>query len=245
VTASVLMVLAAATGRAQAARDSTPPPLRWPAVFIAAGLVGSASLLDATVARDIRDHPSADRRSTADQLARFGTVSVIGPTVVTLAITGLVAHEPKLTGLAVNTAKSMAVATIAVQALKLTAGRTRPRDDRDAGADDFSPFSGNASFPSGHATAAFAFATTLGDAIDRPWARVGLFALAGGTAWARVAQEAHWVSDVVAGAAVGVASAKFATGRRTIFGLRAPRLGVGPTGLSVSWSELPWKDAHH
>jgi membrane-associated phospholipid phosphatase len=32
----------------------------------------------------------------------------------------------------------------------------------------------------------------------------------------------HWVSDVFLGAAVGIASAKLATGRWTIFGLRAP-----------------------
>ena len=32
----------------------------------------------------------------------------------------------------------------------------------------------------------------------------------------------HWLSDVVVGAAAGIAGAKLATGRWTLFGLRAP-----------------------
>jgi hypothetical protein len=52
------------------------------------------------------------------------------------------------------------------------------------------------------------------------------------------------VSDVVAGAALGIVSAKFASGRRTIFGLRAPRFGVTSTGFELSWSTLSWQQAH-
>ena len=54
-------------------------------------------------------------------------------------------------------------------------------------------------------------------------------------AWSRVYDNQHWVSDVVVGAAVGIASAKLATGRWTIFGLRAPVPLATPNGLGLMW----------
>jgi membrane-associated phospholipid phosphatase len=65
------------------------------------------------------------------------------------------------------------------------------------------------SFPSGHATAAFAFASavTAQATVGHPGRRwsVGLplYAVAAGTAWARIHDNRHWASDVVGGAAVG------------------------------------------
>ncbi len=242
--ASLVTLLAVHWSSAQSVPDSMSRPVRWTTVAIVSGVVATtAYVADRSVARSIHDHPSTTRRSTADQLERFGTIAVIGPTVGTLALVGVVAHRKHLVDLGLNTTEAVLMAGAAAQGIKLIAGRERPRDDRDLRGDDFAPFSGNDAFPSGHTAAAFAFATSLGDAIHRPWARVGLYALATGTAWARVAQEAHWLSDVVAGAAVGVMAAKFASGRRTIFGVRAPRFGVSAAGFQVSWDALPWQTA--
>lgn len=235
------------TGRASGAQsvpDSLSRPLRWSTVAVAGGVVAATAIaFDGTVARSIHEHPSADRSKTADKLERFGTITVIGPTVGTLAVVGLLSGRKQLSNIALNATEAVVMASVAAQSLKLVTGRTRPRDDPDLSGDDFAPLSGDDGFPSGHTAAAFAFATSLGDAIQRPWARVGLYALATGTAWARVAQEAHWLSDVVAGAAVGILSAKFASGRRTIFGVRAPRFGVSPAGFLLSWNGLPWRPA--
>lgn len=237
----VLALLMAHGGIAQSVPDSASRPLRWTTVAIVGGVVAmTAYSMDVSVARSIHDHPSSGRRSTADKLERFGTVTVIVPTVGTLAVVGLLTGRKQLSNVALNTTEAVVMATVVVQGLKFAAGRERPRDDLDRRGGDFAPFSGNDAFPSGHTAAAFAFATSLGDAIHRPWARVGLYALATGTAWARVAQEAHWVSDVVAGAAVGIASAKLASGRRTIFGVRAPRFGIGSAGFQFGWNGLPW-----
>lgn len=68
------------------------------------------------------------------------------------------------------------------------------------------------SFPSGHATAAFAFASAITSQLDRDrapirhWADPLLFGLAGVTAFARTYDHDHWASDVVAGAGVGTLS---------------------------------------
>jgi membrane-associated phospholipid phosphatase len=89
---------------------------------------------------------------------------------------------------------------------------------------------------SGHSALAFAFATSLSQEIHRTWATVGLYALATGTAWSRVYDDEHWTSDVLVGAAVGIASAKLATGRWTIFGLRAPVPLATGKQVGLAWS---------
>jgi len=76
--------------------------------------------------------------------------------------------------------------------------------------------SGGNSFPSAHATAAFAVGTVLAESgnDDYRWIRRLLgYGLGIGTSYARLKHNAHWLSDVVAGAALGGASAKFAMDR--------------------------------
>ncbi|MBA3260119.1 MAG: phosphatase PAP2 family protein, partial [Gemmatimonadales bacterium] len=85
--------------------------------------------------------------------------------------------------------------------------------------------------PSGHTAMAFALATSLADDINRPWASVGLYTMAGAVGWSRINDDRHWLSDVAAGAVLGIASAKFASGKWTIFGLRAPSVLAGPEGV--------------
>ncbi len=175
---------------------------------------------------------SPGRTRTANQLDRFGEMSVIIPVVGGLALVGTISHQPPLTRLAARTATAIAVSTIATQLGKRLIGRARPFQDPDLDATDFKPLSNQSAMPSGHSAAAFALATSLGDAVSSKWARAALYTLAGGTAWARMAQEQHWLSDVVAGAAVGVLSARLANGRLAVLGLRAPGLlakGIGWT----------------
>lgn len=82
---------------------------------------------------------------------------------------------------------------------KAGVGRKRPDGD------------GNESFPSGHASSAFAAARLSNRNLDsiemKPWLRrtfqAGNFTLAGATAWARVEARRHYPSDVLAGAALG------------------------------------------
>ena len=45
----------------------------------------------------------------------------------------------------------------------------------------------------------------------------------------------HWFSDVAAGAVIGIVSAKVASGRWSIFGLRAPSVITGPRGVGLGW----------
>jgi membrane-associated phospholipid phosphatase len=82
---------------------------------------------------------------------------------------------------------------------------------------------------------AFAFATALSDDIDRTWATVGLYTLATGVGWSRMNDNRHWLTDVAAGAALGITSAKLINGRWRIFGLRPPSVLLGPSQAGLAW----------
>jgi hypothetical protein len=62
------------------------------------------------------------------------------------------------------------------------------------------------SFPSQHTAMAFVAATFLDHELGyiSPWISVGGYAVAGYVGYARVARNAHWVNDVLMGAAVGI-----------------------------------------
>jgi hypothetical protein len=97
--------------------------------------------------------------------------------------------------------------------LKQVAGRGRPFETGDSS--DWR--SGGESFPSIHATAAFAIGTVLAESgSDRfRWVRRVLgYGIAAGTAYKRLDHDAHWLSDTVAGAGLGVATARFVLRRR-------------------------------
>src|SRR3954466_976251 len=97
-------------------------------------------------------------------------------------------------------------------AVKFAADRTRPNGDPH-------------SFPSGHSSTSFASAMVLQEHYG--W-KLGLpaFLLAGYTSASRVIANQHWTSDVIFGAAIGMAA-----GRTATLHLRATRLSLAPLPL--------------
>ncbi|HZZ44872.1 MAG TPA: phosphatase PAP2 family protein [Tepidisphaeraceae bacterium] len=106
---------------------------------------------------------------------------------------------------------SVAVGGLIYTILKWCVGRRRPTLNIPF---EFSPFIGgwrglfvaehNLSFPSGHATCAFATAAAL--SVLYPRGRWFFYAVAAITGLERVAERAHYLSDVVAAAGVGIIS---------------------------------------
>ena len=91
--------------------------------------------------------------------------------------------------------------------LKRAFGRARPIQDE--GAHSFHPISStHQSFPSGHATNAFAAATAIAAHYDGWVVPTIAYSIASGVAVSRVHDRAHYPSDVVAGALIGRAVAK-------------------------------------
>jgi membrane-associated phospholipid phosphatase len=104
---------------------------------------------------------------------------------------------------------SVFAAGIVTPAIKTAVGRARPI--AGLGRHSLHPFDKDLyqSFPSGHATSAFAIGTAIAeDYSDKPIVAGVAYTLATSIAFARVYDKAHFPSDVVAGALIGHAMAK-------------------------------------
>jgi len=133
--------------------------------------------------------------------------------------------------------EALGVSLLLAQTAKLAVGRVRPRhalygrsvpeDDPEAKVSFFSMHSA-VSF-----TAASFFAMDLVARLPRPWgilAGAGLYGLAGLVAFSRIHDQAHFLSDVLLGSAVGVASG-------SLFYLRHFDLDGQPRGAEAGGSE--------
>jgi hypothetical protein len=126
---------------------------------------------------------------------------------------------------------------VSASMLKLAFGRERP--NVTASVDSW--FQGGESFPSGHTTFAFAVGTVLAESgnDDYRWVRRALgYGIGAATAYLRVRDNVHWLSDTVAGAALGISTADFVMKRHEPRERHAS-LQLLPTdgGLMLSLSE--------
>ncbi|HUQ50975.1 MAG TPA: phosphatase PAP2 family protein [Gammaproteobacteria bacterium] len=128
--------------------------------------------------------------------------------------------------------ESAAFSGVAAYALKQLAGRERPyvtADESDWGGD-------GEAFPSVHTAAAFAIGTVLAESGNERhrWLRRTLgYGLAVGTAYARMDHGAHWLSDTVAGAGLGIATARFVM-KQSDERARRARFGLVPSADGVA-----------
>lgn len=99
------------------------------------------------------------------------------------------------TGMLVSDAMSMGIMTVTVKGIKYAVNRTRP-------------YGGDHSFPSGHTATSFMTATMLHKEYGwkNPWFSIGGYTVAAVTGVSRIMNNAHWMSDVVTGAAIGIGS---------------------------------------
>jgi len=149
-----------------------------------------------------------------------GTATGVGLALVPTSfyLIGLKRHDAYAQETNLFAAESLADGIILDTALKAVTRRERPRAIPPSG--NFSntwfktgwgsSFSGDASFPSVHSTAAFAVATVMARRYRAhrwvPWVSYGL---AGLVAFSRVTTQAHFPSDVFVGAVLGYSISRF------------------------------------
>jgi membrane-associated phospholipid phosphatase len=161
-----------------------------------------------------KDLPRPAWTSGTHRLAEILKIPGTYWTTAAIALAVLALHRDRLRAAGII---ALAGALTGVNSIiKWIVGRHRPVTGADPF--DFQPFAGglpglfgaesNLSFPSGHACLAFANAAAL--AILLPRWRWAFFAIATATAVERVVENAHFASDAVAGAALGVLCAHFA-----------------------------------
>ena len=200
-----------------------------------AGAIGIASIADRGIDDWVQDRRSARSDDIARAFRHGGQPELTVGVPAVLFITGAISHRPALERRGERVLASVIVAGLTTGAIKLVAGRLRPTDATDPYV--FRPFTKHDAFPSGHTTMAFGLATALSEEIHRPWASVLLYAGATGTGWSRLNDHRHWLSDVLAGAAIGVTAGKMMEGRWRIFGLGQPHFLIDPRG----GARLEWR----
>ncbi|TFG48802.1 MAG: phosphatase PAP2 family protein, partial [Gemmatimonadales bacterium] len=180
---------------------------------------------------------TATKDDVASVFKKMGEPEVWALVPAVMVGTGLVLKKPGLTRSGLRAVTSAALAGGITAVLKVTFVRERPVE---AGSEppDFEPFelsADDASLPSGHTSAAFGLAASLAEDVHPLWAKIGLYTLATGTAWSRVYNNKHWTSDVIAGAIVGITSAKLVSGKWQVWGIRPPSVFTDGHQVTVSW----------
>lgn len=110
--------------------------------------------------------------------------------------------------------QSMIYSGILSTFVKTVTGRTRPyKTDDQFQFNWFETNNDELSFPSGHSTVAFAVSTVFAERIDTWWARTIFYSMAAATAFSRVRDNQHWISDAVAGSLIGFGAGYFVVNR--------------------------------
>ncbi len=193
----------------------------WASVAVSAAAVAVALPLDGRIRTWIQGAPRQEstvlRRGT-ELVTPWGTWA---PLVVGAGLLGAAEalHHPTLADAVWHTAEGTVAASVLGLVLKVAVHRTRPYASPDHPETFFQgpvfpTGSSRQSFPSGHTTVAFAVAAAATEEAGIHWPGhtraldVALYGMAAGVAFARVYDDVHWTSDVVAGAALGTLASR-------------------------------------
>lgn len=123
---------------------------------------------------------------------------------------GLASGNEKSSATAMMALQSYLISGLIVKIPKYLMGRARPNAWWEPEPNEWQGPGNGKSFPSGHATSAFAVASVVAYQYrDRPWIPITSFGLATLAGISRLYDNKHWVSDVFAGAVLGTVTGYF------------------------------------
>jgi membrane-associated phospholipid phosphatase len=184
-------------------------------ILIALGL--GALMIDRALAHFIYDHISAKTHKFLDGITHYAKAGHwLAAAIIALAAAAIARHFGSH-GEGIDQMINYSLAFIAMLTLgsaflhviKLVLGRRRPRDDMEMGLYGFQPFAFNLeynSFPSGHALTICCVAVIF-TCVWPDWWLV-FFAIASLLAVTRALLTAHFLSDVLIGAGIGLIAAR-------------------------------------
>lgn len=187
------------------------------ALLLAGFTVATAAVapLDVHLAELLQKPGAQENRKLGRSADTFELLGVPGTLVIGagLYVFGRARDQRRVQDLGLHGTEAVVISTAMSYGIKLLAGRARPHLGTDK-PHDFQlarGFSGDdyQSFPSGHTTAAFAFASVVSRETQLWWPEsrwyVGILAYGGATlvGTSRMYNNMHWASDVLGGAAIG------------------------------------------
>jgi len=162
---------------------------------------------------EIHDWIMENRSSSSKDFTSIGSFlgngACLAGIITALYASGEIFENRSLRKTGLLSLESWITTGVLVLGLKTIVGRARPRTGESKHA--FHPFSlrsGFHSFPSGHASSAFAVATTIADQSEDTNIDVLAYSLATLVAISRVYDDKHWPSDVLIGSVIGYVVAK-------------------------------------
>ena len=190
---------------------------------VAGILLLTSGLADNGIREEVQEHRSGVTNSVAWVGNTVGEPLYVVTGIGVGLLAGKLSGDKELAHLAWRVGSAAALASGVTTVLKYTVGRARPTN---GDSDDFQPFGGSTSFPSGHTTLAFAVATAIADETSSGWVDAAVYGAATLTAYARVNNDRHWASDVLAGALVGHLSARWLSRRGASLSLAPQSIGL-------------------
>lgn len=214
----------------------TPLLVGKDALLFAAFTLGTAAVapIDMQIANRLQNPAAQENRFLRTAANGFSLLGDPGSVVTGLGIyaVGRIDGQRRVQALGLHTVEAILLADMIGGTIKLVAGRQRPYADikNPYNFQLWRGFQGDRyrSFPSGHATTAFAFASALTRETQFWWPGatfyVGTVFYGGATlvGISRIYNNMHWASDVLAGAAIG-----------TILGLKVEKYAHSHPGNAI------------
>lgn len=158
--------------------------------------------LDILTAINARSYPQWDKGMDYTSSSVYPALAIVPGTML---ITGLATKNKDLQRSAVKTCIGLGVNTLITTGLKYSINRPRPYEtypDLVIRRTSTGPYS----FPSGHTSFAFSLATSATLATKKWYVAVPCYVYAGTVGYSRMRLGAHYPSDVLAGALIGIGS---------------------------------------
>ncbi|MCC9137863.1 phosphatase PAP2 family protein [Pontibacter silvestris] len=187
-------------------------PLRTVTTVAAGATLWSAAyaLMDEPAQKYTQSHQNSVTNGISKLVEPLGHVTYLAPVAGAATIGGILAKDPKLEKAGLLSLGSMLAGSLVTNALKSSVNRHRPmittQNHFYGGPDKEWNYT---SFPSGHTTVAFAVATSVATVYkDHKFVPPVAYGVATLVGLSRIHDNAHWATDVMAGAAVGFLTAK-------------------------------------
>jgi membrane-associated phospholipid phosphatase len=187
----------------------------WIRVGAFAALEGVLIFADKPIKRlanDVTDN-NPGVRNVSEYVTNFGA-DWEGYTLALLGAYGFIFKNNKVKTTTLLATQSYLASAAMSTLVKFGTGRMRPKDFAEGEENNLifrgpSSTSTGSSFPSGHTQAAFSAATVFAvEYQDQPWVPILAYSAATLVGLSRITQNAHWATDVVAGAALGYVTGK-------------------------------------
>jgi membrane-associated phospholipid phosphatase len=212
--------------RVEQSVSTTPTLPQWAkGTVLGGGAILAGALLDKPVDRLMRNHQQAGVTRAWANVGKATPVVLAGA-----AGAATLLGDGRMQNMGLISLQSIAGAAALSIATKHVVGRARPSEG--LGQWERTSDRSNASFPSNHATVAFAAVTPFAQEYDAPW----LYGLAAVGSMGRTANRQHWVSDVVAGGVLGYAVGSWLWQAQRNNSRSGLAIAPGPKQIGVAWS---------